>query len=474
VISAQPTTLRWLLVLPFLAPLVALAISAAVERGTVEVLAEQTQGRLVLHRGTHRVVLFAIHTARAWVYDLDGRKIGELKASGSTKMVPLVAGSRVLFIGEQRAVVGRLPLDGGEVAGVEHELPAPVAAEYLHAYFPFRLGTSPIAFACPDVTLIHTAAGWVSLSRQGSRAVPRPPSGCRAMESLGYRPEIPIPSVLSLETRLDGDRTAVVGAAYGPVSYVLGVTPDRDRLLWVAPPKEEPTLGTALVSGCWVLLAGRHCRLGELRLTLGCLTDPPGRPYRFSKLLFRDSSPVCQPDHVPAASICDDQLQLELPEGIVAWQLDSGARTEPRGRCTPMRRLQSGRPARVSGQALRMGKVLYRIDARELSTSVGGAVDWVASLPAAGHILGATDDHLLVQLAPDRLHVLARRDGSHVRTARIAELHDPIENRPSLAQWIGHVGKRAYFLLVRSQRWRQRIRETHLMMYDGERVRVVD
>ena len=470
------TRARWLLLLPFLAPAAAVVCSVAAERGTHEVLAEHTQGRLWPHRGTHRLVLFDVYSPRLWVYDLDGKMIGELGGPGATKEAPLVAGRRVLFVGAQTAVVGRIPLDGGEVRAAEHELPAPVAATYLHAYFPLRVGPSPLALACPKgVTLVRTEAGWARLSPEGARIVRRP-GGCRPMRSLGYRPEIPIPDTLSLATSLGPRGGAVLGAPFTPVPYVVGLTPDRRALLRVTPPREEPTLGTALVAGPWVLLVGRRCRMGELRLTLGCLTDPPGVPHRWSSRLLLDSARGCRPDRVPAASICGGQLQLKLPDSTAAWRLEGGARVDPApARCARMRPLQRGRPAWVSGQELRVGnKTLYRIDRRELSASTGDSigVNWVVSLPSAGHILGATDRHLLVQLVPDRLLVLDRRDGSEVLASRVAELHDPVERRPSLTQWIGHVGSRAYLLVVRSQRWLQRIRETHLMIYDGERVRV--
>jgi len=507
-----------LLLLPFFVPVLALAWSLRQERPLR--LSELAQGRLLSHRGLERLVLFDLDRLGARVFDLEAKLIGTLaprpmQPGLQTTTLPFVDGDRVLYLGGRadgpidRALVGVLPLAGGNEHPISYSLPAPVPARIAGAPVPLLEGARDLALGCgPDLMLLRTSAGWARLPVRAceegtgcdrpaggepapgggpstrdmrcARLVERPPAGCRPLAWPVLRPEIPPHTAVFGEAMVDGI-SVVLGAPYSPPPFLLVVPSDRSWLRMVRPPRDQPVLGGALARGQWVLFAGRDCVMGTLRLTLADLSELARRSSRWTVERLFEPGPGCAAGQLPPAWICPGSLQLQLGDTRLALRLEDGEEAESHSGqpgCRRMRPLRVDVPPWEAAGLLQVGPVRYRIESVRSRPLLVAARDgrrlWTSSLPDRGMILGATGRELLLLLAPDRLQVVDQRDGRHVRQLRVPELYDSDEQRPSLTQWIGHVGSRGYFLLVRSQRWMMRLRRTYLAVYDGERVRLVE
>jgi hypothetical protein len=142
--------------------------------------------------------------------------------------------------------------------------------------------------------------------------------------------------------------------------------------------------------------------------------------------------------------------------------------------CQQMHPLRENVAPWEGARTLRADGARYQIESpRAIRATSGDRQLWRRTIPGPAWILGATDSTLLVVAVPDRLLAIDRKSGASRSAQQLDALWDPLEGRPSLTRWIGHVGERGYFLIVRSKRWLQRIRETALVVFDGEGARVV-
>jgi hypothetical protein len=136
--------------------------------------------------------------------------------------------------------------------------------------------------------------------------------------------------------------------------------------------------------------------------------------------------------------------------------------------------LRKNVPAWEGGRTLDLDGIRLRVNDEppRLLASRGGQELWRSPLPGPGYVIGATEEDVLMVIPPDRLEVIARSNGQRRTTIHHSALFDPLEKRPSPCQWIGHAGRRAYWLITRTREWLVRIPEVVLAVFDGQRVRI--
>ena len=474
---------KQLLVVPFLVPLLAVGWGALQERGVdTGLLPERAQGRLVRVAGSWRVVVLGMHTARALVFEKTGRLLGEVKPSSfvGTQALPFVDGDRIVFpVGRkgtpiEEVVVGQLPFGGGVSQAVRLGLPAPMSAQAPDGELQPQV--PQLALSCADRLLLHTTRGWAQVFPSAGAVAPlvaRPATGCRPIPPTRRRPELPIPTRAFAEVWIEG-RPLALGAPHIPPAFVTALSPGRRRYHGVQPPAGAATRGHALVANNWVLFLGRLCRLRTLRLTLA---DSSLGKVRWTSERPMDLPPSCSQQQLPQAWICRGGVRLGLAGGELAFHLEDGTSVDPRGlkECQRMHPMRERVAAWEGARTLEQGDVLYRVEAGYALRATRGARQlWRHALPGPSWILGATARDLLVVAVPDLLLVFDRRTGTPRTRLRVPALHDPLEGRPSLTQWIGAASGRGYFLLVRSKPWLMRIQTTTLAIFDGERIKLVE
>jgi len=474
---------RLLLTLPFLLPLIALGWVALDEHreGSGVGLPEDAVGRILTAGGAPRVVVLAERSPAAWVFDPEGRPVGKLDppegnlGSNSPATLPFIDGDRLLYLAgrsdepPQVVYLGQLPLAGGARRAVATRLPAPVPFEARRGD-PLPAGSAPLVLGCAPGYLVKTTRGWAPLGREDAR-----PEGCRPLSQVPPPPDLPLRTRLFAEVAA-GDGPLALGAAFAPPPELEVIDQDRQRVWVIRPPKAAPVWGQVLVAGPWVLFSGRSCRLGTLRLTLADLRERGRRESRWTVEQPLDPRPACDRSPVEAW-VCDCGLRLRLSGAELAFRAQDGAAQEPGAlrECRQLHPLRENVAPWEGARALRADGVRYLVESpRTIRAISGGRQLWRRTIPGPAWILGATDSTLLVVAVPDRLLVIDRQSGASRGAQQLDALWDPLEGRPSLTRWIGQVGERGYFLLVRSKRWLMRIRETALVVFDGERARVVD
>lgn len=471
-----------LLLLPFCAPLVALGVAAS-RPGPPGGVAGAAEGRVLAHRSSYRVAVFARSQVEVQVFDLDGGALGSLAASplAAAQTVPFLDGDTVLYLGGRgrepvvEAHVGLLPLDGGTAFTVPYRLPRHVPFELAGDHETLVRADAPLALRCGrDVLLLRTGGGWARLQvkagrpfrpRRGQRRPPPPevapllqrpaPAGCRPMAHLGHRPPVPAESGILDEVWLDGAPYLLAGSRVPP-PYLTLIAPDRSLDRLIEPPRESAPRGAVLRQGRWVLFHGRGCEIGQIDLVLSDLRDSRRRPSLWARTVPMASFAGCRPDLPPPAWICPlrSLVQVEVGEVDAAWSLATGRALAPvsraeRSTCWPMRPMRTEVGSWEAGRTLQSGSEMFRVmpGPPRVEVSRAGQRLFVTPLHSPGYILGATGDSLLVVEPPTNLLVVDRHDGQIRRSLREPALHDAEQDRPAPCTWIGSLGSRAFWLI---------------------------
>jgi len=399
----------------------------------------------------------------------------------NTLTLPFIDGSRVVYLAGDEAVdvalLGDLPLDGGTRQARVLRLPAPVPVTVANEV-PLLEGAdlATTVLRCGEQLLLRTTRGWARLSSP-VRLLRAPPADCRPIPPPVFRPEVPPAAALAWEITVQG-RPLMLTAPYLPPPHLRVMTADRLALGLIQPPRDYPVLGGALTLDRWVLLAGRDCPMRTLRLTLADVTR---RGARWTVELPLNAKQHCSAADLPRAAICPHSLRLRTRGATIHLDLEQGTMLDhAAGPCRPMHAPRRHAHPFEAARQLEVQGTRYRVSGEsvlELTATRASHIVWRHALPHTARqamILGATANELLLVIAPDRLYVVHRLHGAHLHSGTLPEMFDPLEQRASLTQWIGHVGDRGYFLLVRSERWLIRLRRTCLALYEDGAVTLVE
>jgi len=531
--SPRPTS--WPLLVALVAPFAAVIVwlAAATHHASLSSLPEDSVGLLWPFRGAHRVVIFDRSAAIARVLDAAGGHVGEVRPPADdppTALLPLEARGQLLWLVgrrpffEQEAVVAALPLAGGKTIARSYRLPSavfsPVQASRLSGDEAALELPRPLALLCGERSiLLRTRAGWARLDvKPGERrrrgGAPRPELAPIVADVAGGCQElrrIPSPELVPASTALfaeiwRGGRPMILTARHRPPRAIALVGPDRRRSHLVQPPRELEMRGAALLLGRWLLIYGRSCELGELRLALGDLESSARDGYRWVAVLHEEAFAGCAPDLAPAASICECErertgeggahvrlderevrLRIVTASGPRLWRARTGERLpdespchcastaeRPEGassNCRPMTPLRRDAPYWEGGRTLEQDGVRYRIEEGppRLVAHKGGQLLWSTPLVpvAPTFILGATADSVLLVRDLSELQAFDRASGA--RRLSVRWLGAPSASSwywPGRVQWLGATGARAYWLVHEEQ--------TRLGIFDGRSLRLAE